>query len=355
VLAPISRTDFEVRTDAPSFSVVVAARNAEATIGEAIESALGQTSPPLEVIVCDDGSTDGTAGVVERYTPRVRLVRQPPLGVSAARNAATRAAAGEFVVVLDSDDVYEPERLEALGHAARLRPDLDLITTDAYIELAGRVVGTWSGLHHAFPVDDQRHEILRRCFLFPHVAVRRETLLAGGGFDEHLPLAVDWDCWIRLILAGSLAGCVDAPLARYCITPGSLMSDSLRHIRGRVAVFEKLAGRRDLDGTVRELVAERLEQLRRDAQLVETEQALFDGDRTTFRSGSRAIARSTRFPLRTRVKALAASVAPGIALSLANRRIDEEGFTRTGRAVPDARRWAVHEQDGHDRHARRRG
>src|SRR5512143_1438123 len=75
-----------------TFSVVIAAYQAEHTITQAVESALGQTVPPLEVVVCDDGSTDGTADVVARMGSGVRLVRQHNTGESGAKNAAVRAA-----------------------------------------------------------------------------------------------------------------------------------------------------------------------------------------------------------------------------------------------------------------------
>ena len=84
----------------PSFSVIIAAYQAAHTIGEAVESALEQTSPPHEVIVCDDGSTDDLAGTLTPYGGRIVLLRKENGGAASARNVALRAASGEFVAQL---------------------------------------------------------------------------------------------------------------------------------------------------------------------------------------------------------------------------------------------------------------
>ena len=129
----------------PTFSVVIATYNSAATIAEAIESALAQTLPPLEVIVGDDGSTDHTAAALEPYWERIRYFRQEHRGVASARNAALGMARGEFFAVLDADDAYLPERLEALAALSAVRPDLDLLSTDLVYEVDGRPVGSLRG------------------------------------------------------------------------------------------------------------------------------------------------------------------------------------------------------------------
>jgi hypothetical protein len=123
--APPATGELE-RGPAPTFSIVIAAYNAAGTIAEAVESALAQTLPPIEVIVGDDGSTDRTAAVLGPYRERVRYFRQEHRGVAATRNAALEIARGDFFAVLDADDAYLPERLEALAALSATRPDLDL-------------------------------------------------------------------------------------------------------------------------------------------------------------------------------------------------------------------------------------
>jgi glycosyltransferase involved in cell wall biosynthesis len=97
--------------EGPAVSTIVPAFNAERFLGEAIESVLAQDYRPHEVVVVDDGSTDGTAEVAAAF-PEVQLIRQANLGPAAARNAAIEAASGELIALLDADDLMEPDRLE---------------------------------------------------------------------------------------------------------------------------------------------------------------------------------------------------------------------------------------------------
>ncbi len=95
----------------PVVSVVIPVRDHAAYIGEAIESVLAQTRPVAEVIVVDDGSTDGSADVAERFGPPVRVLRRPPAGGPAARNTGVAASGGAVLTFLDADDVWPPDRL----------------------------------------------------------------------------------------------------------------------------------------------------------------------------------------------------------------------------------------------------
>jgi hypothetical protein len=229
-----------VRATPPTFSVVIAARNAATSISEAVESALSQTLSPLEVVVSDDGSVDGTAEALAPFQNRITYLRNEHAGVAAARNAALELARGEFFAVLDADDCYLPERLEALGELAIMRPDLDLLCTDAFLEHEDRVVGRF-GEGCPFAVADQRAAILERCFCaWP--AVRRTTLVAAGGFDESLRTGSDWECAIRLLFNGGVAGLVDEPLYSYRVHGRSLTADRVRTLNDRVAFLEQ-AGR----------------------------------------------------------------------------------------------------------------
>jgi glycosyltransferase involved in cell wall biosynthesis len=107
-------------------SVLMCVRDGERHVGEAIASALAQTVSPREVIVVDDGSTDGTAEVVRSFDG-VRLITQPALGVGPARNAALHASSGEFLGYLDADDIWEQNKLEVQLAAFARDPALDLV------------------------------------------------------------------------------------------------------------------------------------------------------------------------------------------------------------------------------------
>jgi glycosyltransferase involved in cell wall biosynthesis len=95
----------------PRVSIVIPTYNRAWTLAEAIDSVLGQTFASFEIIVVDDGSTDGTARLLQRYGSAVRVLRQINQGVSAARNAGIRSARGELIALLDSDDLWRPEKL----------------------------------------------------------------------------------------------------------------------------------------------------------------------------------------------------------------------------------------------------
>lgn len=113
--------------DDRSVSVVLPVCNGERYVGEAIESVLRQTRPPDEVVVVDDGSTDGSLAVVERYAPRVRHVVQPNAGVGAARNRGVELARGRFLAFLDHDDLWVEDKLDRQLEALGADPSLEAV------------------------------------------------------------------------------------------------------------------------------------------------------------------------------------------------------------------------------------
>jgi Glycosyl transferase family 2 len=232
------------RADSPSISVLVSAYQAAQTIPETIASLLAQTVAAHEIVVCDDGSTDDLDGALSPFRDRIRLIRKANGGGASALNAGAAAATGEFVAICDSDDVYEPERLEALSELGRARSDLDILVTDAQLVREGSVVGRFNR-ENPFPANDQRSAILERCFIFAP-AVRRTKLLAIGGAEQRLRIAYDWDCWLRLIFAGARAGLVDEPLMRYRLRSGSLSDARVPALRERLEVLTRAAGQAGL-------------------------------------------------------------------------------------------------------------
>jgi hypothetical protein len=294
----------------PTFSVVVAAFQAADTIAEALESALAQTFPAHEILVCDDGSTDDIAGAVEPFRERIRFMRQPNRGFAAARNALIEIAAGDFVVFLDADDVFLPERLEALGELAAARPDLDIVTTDAYFEQEGRIVGRVARTT-PFPAENQAAEMMKACYLaFP--AVRRERLLEIGGFDETLRIAADWDCWLQLLVRGARAGLVDEPLLRYRWVRGSLSDNRPDSLHERVVLLEKVRDDPSLGAAVRQAAEDALRVHRSRALRAEADVALLRGHADARRRLLR-VARDRSSPLGARLGAGASALAPAVA------------------------------------------
>jgi glycosyltransferase involved in cell wall biosynthesis len=314
----------------PTFSVLIPAYQAEATVAETVESALTQTHPAHEVIVCDDGSTDGTAAALEPYRDRIVYLRKENGGGASALNHAAAHASGDFVVVLDSDDVYLPERLEAIAELARERPDLGVLMSDAWFEVDGKRVGSFAQ-ENGFEVDDQPRGILERCFIFAP-AVRRDGVAAIGGWDERLAIGYDWSCWMRLIFSGVPAGLVDEPLMHYRLREGSLASSRVEALRDRVRVLDRVSEQLELTGEERELFASARRVHERRLKLADAELGLSDGA-PDLRARLRAVASDNGFDAATRAKALGAMAAPGVARRLVRRRASR-GRTRLVRTSP---------------------
>ena len=126
-------------TDAPLISCIVPAYNSERFVTEALDSIVAQTYRPLEIICCDDGSTDGTAAIVSGYGADVRHLRQPTAGPAATRNLGVRAARGAFIAFLDADDRWYPDKLARQVARFAARPELEVSVTHAELFWADEV------------------------------------------------------------------------------------------------------------------------------------------------------------------------------------------------------------------------
>ncbi|HEU4703716.1 MAG TPA: glycosyltransferase [Conexibacter sp.] len=206
----------------PLVSVVVPARDAERFLAEALASALAQPVA-LEVLVCDDGSRDGTAAVAASFAAadsRVRVLwHRRSRGVVAARNALVAAARGRYVAFLDADDVLLPGALAAQVDVLERRADVVLVHGGAeIIEEGGRELPAWRRPFSEDVVEDGRSafgELLLSNEVFTStVVVRGEALRAAGPFVSVGESSSDWDMWLRLALHGAVAYRA-APVARY--------------------------------------------------------------------------------------------------------------------------------------------
>ncbi len=318
IVVPEPTRPFETRTAPPTFTVVVAAYQVADLIGDGIESILDQTLPALEVIVVDDGSSDDLEDTVQRFGNRIAYLKRAHGGAAAAMNTGVHAATGDYVVFIGADDVFAPERLEALAELAMSRPDLDVLTTDAYVAVGNTPFRRFYDETNPFVVDDQRSEILERNFVFGHTAVLRRRLIELGGFDEGIRWTSDWELWIRMILAGSQIGLVNEPLATYRLWERSLSSQRLNQSRGMITTLERTTLNSTLTGPEREVVARNLAQRRRDVAAGEAELALMEGAPDA-RERAWAIARDGRFSRKTRARAFAAALLPPIAAALLRR------------------------------------
>lgn len=209
----------------PLVSVVIPAFNAAAHLGDALDSVLAQTGAfQLEVIVIDDGSTDGTARVAQARAG-VRLLRSGAnRGPSAARNAGISAAGGEFVAFLDADDCWPPGALATRIGALQQHPDAALVFGDCrqfdergphartLFEAGGLGAAAWGP---GGTVPGAYHRLLDENFITTgSVVARRAELLAAGGFAEDLRLVEDLDLWLRLARQHAVAWCPQVCLLR---------------------------------------------------------------------------------------------------------------------------------------------
>jgi glycosyltransferase involved in cell wall biosynthesis len=276
ILAPQAPSGLEPPAEPPAFSVVIPAYQAAETIAVAVQSALDQVQPAHEVIVVDDGSTDDLAGALRPFGDRIEVVRKENGGAASARNAGAEVAGGEFMAVLDADDRFHPRRIEALSRLASLRPDLDLVTTDARFVIDGEAAGSFLA-ENPFATGDQRRAILKSCFVGGWPAARISRLREVGGFDEDLRVGHDWDCWLRMILGGSAAGLVDLPYYDYVLAPGGLTSGRVESLWDRVRMLEKATVNPALGAEERPALKRELRRRRSDAVREETREQLESG------------------------------------------------------------------------------
>jgi glycosyltransferase involved in cell wall biosynthesis len=182
-------------------SIVIPCYNCEDYIEEAIESALSQDCADKEIIVVDDGSSDGSSRRVERF-PEVRKLSQANAGVSAARNAGLAASAGEFIVFLDADDRLLPGALSTAAEVLTARAELPMtFGGNRKINANGDVFASNIQRERTFGYA----EILDGVTPCPSQCMfRRSALQAAGGFDTSIKLSEDWDLYLRLARIGPI-------------------------------------------------------------------------------------------------------------------------------------------------------
>ncbi len=182
----------------PTVSVIIPTFNRAAALPRALTSVLSQTVPVDEIIVVDDGSTDGTSALVAQSAWPVRLLAHTQCrGVSAARNAGIAAARSEWIALLDSDDVWLPHKVERQLAAAARSPSFDVIHSDEVWVRNGRRVNA----PHRYTKRGGRifQACLPLCAISPStVMVRRRVFAEIGLFDEDLPACEDYDLWLRV-------------------------------------------------------------------------------------------------------------------------------------------------------------
>ena len=188
----------------PTITVAIAAYNEERWIAETLDSILAQTRPAHEVIVIDDGSTDGTARELERFRDRVTVLHHPNRGLPATLNRAFAEATGDYVALCGGDDLWDPYKLEWQAEALREHPEVDVAFGHA--RMFGVVEGDFirpPGTGVLEPTALARRLYERNVLAAPSVVIRRALHARLGGFREDLA-AEDYEFWLRAVRAGAV-------------------------------------------------------------------------------------------------------------------------------------------------------
>ncbi len=220
---------------APAVSVLIPVRNCALYLDAALESLAAQTFGDFEIIIVDNGSSDGTGAVIAAWTrrePRLRAFRLERPGLSASLNFAASKARAPLLARLDGDDVALPERLALQVEAMAKRPALGLLGSSAeLIDSAGRHVGT---LDRPLTDPDLRKFLETGCgFVHSSVMMRRSAFDSAGGYRSGLNTAEDYDLWLRMAERCEIANLPDR-LVRYRVHRQS--STARRPVRQAVAI-----------------------------------------------------------------------------------------------------------------------
>ncbi len=233
----------------PLVSVVMPAYNAERFVEEAIDSVLSQKYANLEIIVLDDGSTDGTAGVVRAFGDRVVYVRQENAGPARARNAAIGRSKGEMIAIIDSDDLWVPGKLAMQVDFFRDNPDVGLVFGDMEcFNESGTVLRSafeklkFSPGERAGIVPNAFARLLRYNIVPGNVLMRRTCFDKAGGYDEELRRCEDWDLWIRIARLYPI-GCIPEVMLRKRIHGRNLTGNARAMAVDGIRVQEKVLRR----------------------------------------------------------------------------------------------------------------
>lgn len=226
----------------PTISAVMRVYNGERYIEAALESVLAQSRPADEVIVVDDGSTDGTAAVLDRFSGQVRVVKQANSGYVAAMNRCFALARCSHVAICDADDIWEPQKLERQAQAVAIHPQIDIAFSG--ISVFGALVES-RGLHTAADaslgmLDGRRlaRSLYRENVICPSsTLIRRGLYEQLGPFNERLA-SEDYDYWMRALRADAAFYYDPARLTRYRTHAHQLTRDALRTRQAMLEVHE---------------------------------------------------------------------------------------------------------------------
>jgi glycosyltransferase involved in cell wall biosynthesis len=237
----------------PRISVILPVYNRQSSVARAIRSVLAQTRAPFELIVVDDGSTDGTRAVLDSFGSQITVIDQPHAGAYVARNRGLRHAQGELIAFIDSDDAWLPDRL-ASQIPLMERPEVGLVFGDVVHVRPGEERRRVTSFQVAPPRRGRVANQFAWCNFVPTstVLVRRSCIEEAGGFAEDVSLSCDYLMWFRIALRHEL-DFVDGVVAEYTLSADSMSRELGRSIEARIQLFSgELA--RTTDGATRKIL-----------------------------------------------------------------------------------------------------
>ena len=227
-------------------SILIPSYNAARYLSQAVDSALNQTFQDFEIIIIDDGSTDNTREIVERYLKqepdKIRYIYQDNQGLACARNTGIKAAKGDYLALLDADDIWCPDRLEKGIEAIESDPGIGLVHANSTrVDENGRTLFT--------PVRDLRYlagPMFENIFLrkadiaCPTVLFRKACCDEVGLFDPHLTRlgCEDRELWLRIVRKFKIVH-IDQALALYRVRLNSMSKNQQKMLQARLYVVDK--------------------------------------------------------------------------------------------------------------------
>jgi len=292
-------------SEQPTFSVVIAAHNAAATLPATVRSVLQQTRADFEVFVVDDGSVDGTGDALRRTTddPRVSYLRKEQSGPADSRNMGIAAARGTFVCLLDSDDLWLPTYLQAMDDAFAAEPTASLAYTDAWkLDDRTRRIFRKSVMDELnVPPQPPREpeellvEMLRGNFVYTSATVRRNVLLDVGGFTT-FARSEDYELWLRIAATGHTFVRTVGVHAVYRDRPGSRIHNPSAMAQGRLEIYDLVVHRYDLSPRARAIAEAQLQRAKDDVAALEAGRGLSEVKRSAPRRLASNLRNLRRFP-----------------------------------------------------------
>lgn len=205
----------------PKVSVIMSVYNGEEYLREAIDSILNQTFEDFEFIIVDDGSTDRIADILASYRdPRIKVINQKHLGIAHAKNKAVKASSGEYIAIMDADDISLPERLEVEASFLNHNRDIGIVSCSNYfVDEYGKTILTRSALIGYVLIQKKLLEDM--CVNHCSAMIRRKVFKEVGGYRRAFKCSLDYDLFLRIAEVSKIEN-IKEPLHKYRIRIDSI-------------------------------------------------------------------------------------------------------------------------------------